>query len=431
MTSKLLRPLVAGVLLLVVVPLAPAQNRNDQFLRSNPQLMATLAEVVAKPSTYTVRIKCDNKDAALGTIIAPDGWIVTKFSELKAEPVCKLKDGRELSGKVIGINPTFDLAMIKVDARNLPAVEWRDSKAADVGAWVASVGIDKEPVAVGVVSVASRTIPGRPGPRVAPNPNSGYLGVMMEQAEGGVKIKEIMPNTAASKAGLKVDDLITAVNDQTILDLDSMMETLAKKKPGDKVVIKVVRDGKHMELTAELGRRPANANRGDFQNAMGSALSERRTGFPTILQHDTVIKPIDCGGPLVDLDGKTVGINIARAGRTESYAIPSEVVLTLLDDLKAGKQPPPPFPKKPTLAEEKLKAAEEAKAKILSDEAAWEKKQKEEKAAWEKKRKEAEDAIKKAKDEIEAEKKKDEKKPEPKKVEPKKDEPKKSEEKRP
>ena len=45
-----------------------------------------------------------------------------------------------------------------------------------------------------------------------------------------------------------------------------------------------------------------------------------------ILQHDSVLKPSECGGPLVDLDGKVVGINIARAGRTETYAIPSEVV---------------------------------------------------------------------------------------------------------
>jgi S1-C subfamily serine protease len=68
---------------------------------------------------------------------------------------------------------------------------------------------------------------------------------------------------------------------------------------------------------------------------MGSTLSERRNGFPTILQHDQVIAPTDCGGPLVDLDGKAVGINIARAGRVESYAIPTEVVLSAINELKS------------------------------------------------------------------------------------------------
>ena len=74
---------------------------------------------------------------------------------------------------------------------------------------------------------------------------------------------------------------------------------------------------------------------------MGSVLSNRRGGFPKILQHDTVIKPADCGGPLVDLDGKVVGINIARAGRSESYAIPSEAVRELLLPLMSGMLPPP------------------------------------------------------------------------------------------
>ena len=60
-----------------------------------------------------------------------------------------------------------------------------------------------------------------------------------------------------------------------------------------------------------------------------------------ILQHDTVLAPNECGGPLIDLDGKTVGINIARAGRVETYAIPAETVAALLPDMKAGKYPPP------------------------------------------------------------------------------------------
>jgi serine protease Do len=82
-------------------------------------------------------------------------------------------------------------------------------------------------------------------------------------------------------------------------------------------------------------------SRADFQNNMGSRLSDKRTGFPNVLQHDTVLSPADCGGPLVDLDGKAVGVNIARAGRTESYAVPTESVLPLLFDLASGKLTPP------------------------------------------------------------------------------------------
>ncbi len=43
----------------------------------------------------------------------------------------------------------------------------------------------------------------------------------------------------------------------------------------------------------------------------------------------------------MDLDGKAVGINIARAGRVETYAVPADAILAVLPALKAGKMPPP------------------------------------------------------------------------------------------
>src|SRR5205085_1323950 len=113
-----------------------------------------------------------------------------------------------------------------------------------------------------------------------------------------------------------------------------------KHKPGDVVTLKVLRDEEELDLKATLGKRPTD--RGDFQNKMGSELSSRRSGYSTILQHDSVVKPIDCGGPIVDLEGHVIGINICRAGRTESWAVPSEVVQAVLADLKSGKLAPPP-----------------------------------------------------------------------------------------
>ena len=74
-------------------------------------------------------------------------------------------------------------------------------------------------------------------------------------------------------------------------------------------------------------------SREEFQNQLGGDLSQRRFGFPAAFQHDTVVKPTDCGSPLVNLDGKVVGINIARAGRTETYAIDQETILGLVDEM--------------------------------------------------------------------------------------------------
>jgi serine protease Do len=73
-------------------------------------------------------------------------------------------------------------------------------------------------------------------------------------------------------------------------------------------------------------------------NKLGGQLSFRRGGFPNAFAHDTVLKPEQCGGPVVDLNGRAVGINIAREGRTESHAIPAQVIVGLITDLKSGRQ---------------------------------------------------------------------------------------------
>ena len=83
--------------------------------------------------------------------------------------------------------------------------------------------------------------------------------------------------------------------------------------------------------------RTASARR-EFQNQLGGNLSQRRTGFPSALQHDTVLRPEQCGGPLFDLNGKAVGINIARAGRAASYAIPADELEALLRHLLTDKR---------------------------------------------------------------------------------------------
>lgn len=372
---------------LALVPAVPAQAQKDGkgILKSSPKVLAAFQEVVAKPSASTVRIKCDGKDVALGMIISADGWILTKASELKDSPVCKLKDGRELEARIVGVQEKFDLAMLKIEASDLKPVEWAASKTAPVGNWVASPGTSETPVAIGVVSVGTRDVTGK-GAAPAPSPTSGYLGVALDLDAAGVKINQILPGTGAEKAGLKVNDLVVSVNGEAVDSADAFMTTLQRYKPGDVVTLKVMRGEKPSEIKATLGKRPANT-RGDFQNSLGSELSSRRTGFPTILQHDSVIKPTDCGGPLVDLDGHVIGINIARAGRTESYAVPTEAIQPLLADLKSGRLAPKIVPKDTAtkLSAEEAQKLAEAKAALQKAEA--------ERAAADKKVSEARSAL--------------------------------------
>ena len=69
-------------------------------------------------------------------------------------------------------------------------------------------------------------------------------------------------------------------------------------------------------------------------NRLGGELSRRAEGFQLAIQHDGVLQPWQCGGPLLNLDGKAIGLNIARAGRVASYALPAGLVRHLADDLK-------------------------------------------------------------------------------------------------
>ena len=322
---------------------AQAQRRDrdrNAYQRSSPKVLAAFRDVVAKPSQSTVRVQSDGKDVALGTVVDADGWILTKASELKGKVACKLKDGHEVDAQIVGVQEQYDLALLKVEAKDLKAVQWAESSIAPVGNWVASPGTGEVPVAIGVVSVATRTVPVRKGTPFNISSSGGFLGISLGSADHGAKIEEVVPGSAAEKAGLKAEDVIVSVGGDAITDSEALLALLQGHKPGENVKIRVKRGDEELEVKATLGKRPASMNRGDVQNHMGGDLSERRRDFPTILQHDSVLKPADCGGPVVDLDGKVLGINIARAGRTESYAIPSEAILPLLKDLKSGKLAP-------------------------------------------------------------------------------------------
>jgi serine protease Do len=327
----------------ILAILLAAPSLHAQQTKS-PEVVSLFREVVAKPSKCTVRVQVAGKDAALGTIVSADGWILTKHSELKAGKITVklpgVDDGEELDAELVGFDVPFDLAMLKVEAKDLTPVVWSESKVCRVGHWVASPGTGKEPVAIGVLSVAAREVKGTKF--VAPTGSAGgYLGVFFDVNFSGIKIEELVANQAAAKAGLKVGDQILALNGVTIDNIDELRGLLSKTKAGDEVTFKIIREEKQQDIKATLGKNPSDKNgksRGDTQNSMGSKLSDRRAGFPVILQHDSVLKPADCGGPLVNLEGQVVGINIARAGRTESYAIPSEAVRPLLEKLKMPKK---------------------------------------------------------------------------------------------
>lgn len=343
---------VALVPALLLASAPPLNAQRGSKGRNTAPVVSAFGAVVAKPSESVVRVLCDGVETALGTVVGPDGLIVTKASDLKGKIVCKFKDGKEVAARIIGIEEQHDLAMLEVKATGLRPIEWRTAKA-EVGDFVASASNAALPVAIGIVSVAPRKPNAWELGRTAPSPNSGFLGIQLgDSDDNGPIISLVTKGSAADKAGLKPGDVVLSIAGQKMPNAQKLVQTIGSYKIGSSVLLKVRRGEEEKDIRATLEKRPGEYfDRGDRMNALGSELSLKRTGFPTILQHDTIIKPKDCGGPLVDLDGKALGINIARAGRTESYAIPTEVVLAILPDLKSGKLAPKEDPEEARFAE--------------------------------------------------------------------------------
>lgn len=349
-------------LLVAAAPLVVAADAKPDD--KGKRLLTKLFESsVASAADSTARLQVDGKDVILGTVVGKDGLILTKGSELigkdnklKEGVSCllpALHDGSAYDVTVKGYHKDSDLMLLKVDTdKPLAAVKFADPKKAEPGNWVAIAGPKTlgseslEPLAVGVVSAASRTL-FLPESRIE-NANRGYLGITFaNMAKDTDTSIEKVSNESAKKAGLKAGDFILGLNGKDVKNKEEIFDVMNLTRPGETLTVKVKRKGKDKdadeELTFKVTTIPlAGMDRGALQNSMGGTLSDRRGGFSKVIQHDMVIHPKLCGSPLVDVDGNVLGINIARAGRVETWALPGDVVETVLKEFKDGKHP---FPK--------------------------------------------------------------------------------------
>jgi serine protease Do len=306
----------------------PRWRPTDDNERNHRTVREAFRDVVKDAGHSAVQVYCDNRRVAWGTVVTTDGIVLTKASELKNAVECRLADGRRLPAELVTVNDELDIAVLEIDAENLVPVKWRTADAPAPGSWLITVGSGDLPAAIGVVSASPRTIP-------TPRP---ILGVQLEPAEGGARVASIVPDSPAQEAGLKADDVIVEVNGKVVESREALVNFIQTLKPGDSVDLVIRRGETRKEVSATLTdfNSLAHGKRVDFQNALGGPLSTRRWGFTSVLQHDTVLRPNDCGGPILDLDGLAVGINIARAGRVASYAIPAQTLDALLGEVRSG-----------------------------------------------------------------------------------------------
>lgn len=105
----------------------------------------------------------DKHAAGSGVIISSDGYIVTNNHVVgQADAIeVKLNDNREFKGRIIGCDETTDLALIKIDAKDLPAIPIGNSDDLKLGQWVLAVGNPfnlTSTVTAGIVSAKARSL---------------------------------------------------------------------------------------------------------------------------------------------------------------------------------------------------------------------------------------------------------------------------------
>jgi serine protease Do len=101
-----------------------------------------------------------------GVIVSADGYVLTNnhVVDRGVEITVTMPDKRELRAKVIGVDEATDIAVLKIDAANLPTMPWGDSAKLKVAEWVLAIGNPfqlNQSVTLGIVSATGRTLEGR------------------------------------------------------------------------------------------------------------------------------------------------------------------------------------------------------------------------------------------------------------------------------
>ena len=99
-----------------------------------------------------------------GFIVEPDGVILTNAHVVQGadKVTVRLSDRREFEGTIVGVDKATDIAVVRIEARDLPTVKLGDPRSVRVGEWVLAIGSPfgfENTVTAGIVSATSRSLP--------------------------------------------------------------------------------------------------------------------------------------------------------------------------------------------------------------------------------------------------------------------------------
>ena len=275
----------------------------------------------------TAKLTRNDKLIAMGAIVSPEGYILTKASSCVGARLATLANGEIYQLRIKKRNEELDLALYQMisDKKDFPYVSWNEKNASDQVSWVLSAFTELDEIRVGITSGKRREI-GREG---------GVMGVILgSESKEGVRVTEVVPQAAADKAGLRNGDIMKKVDGRTVRKRDQVVNLVSKKDPGDVVTVEVLRKNKSMNYRITLGHRSVTFDLFNRNLQMSGPVSKRKDNFPLIIQHDLPLPKEAMGGPLFDLEGNCIGINIARVDRVTVFSLPARIASKMTTDLK-------------------------------------------------------------------------------------------------
>ena len=319
---------------------------NAKSVNAHPFLPKEIYQRTAQPILEATELISDGFDrsvvevfskktrVALGTVIGLNGHVLTKHSLVRDVPDHQIRfraNRSTWSGTIVGFDEANDIALFALHSGNqrpesvLRPITFTTHGRLNNGKIVIGIGSASKTLAVGMT-----TTPPIPPANEAECEDCVDMGLALDAS---MKLTRVYPRTVGERLGMLVGDQILMVNQIRISSPAEFKKIEKDVQVGDLIAITYQRNGQAFVITDKVPSITKNSKQDRWG---GGPFSSRRSGFEEVLVHDSVIKPLDCGGPLVNLQGQFCGINIARSMRVCSLAIPAgsvkEFVLKYLNE---------------------------------------------------------------------------------------------------